>query len=607
MINKIFKSRYKIIALYDSGGMSDVYKGLDIKSGKEVAVKILKPEFSSNREYVIRFQKEARAVASLKHKNIVKLLDSGCVDKIYFIIFEFIDGPNLKQKIKAEVKIDYTEATKMMIDICSAIEYAHLRGVVHRDIKPQNILIQNGEVIKISDFGIAKNIQGTTILNENTEVMGSAHYFSPEQAMGEKVDVRSDIYSLGIVLYEMVTGTLPFDAETSIAVAIKHINEPITEPKDVSDIPKSLNSIILKATRKDRDKRYSNVKQLKEDLMRSLVNPDGNFVKIMKEQSNAVPKRSRLSLVTFLIVSAIVLGTVLIVGSSIFNLKNQNTIIAPSLIGQTETEASDYALRIGLKINKVYESSDTVDRGIVISQNPLPEKPMEKDAMLTIYICDGPVSFETPQLVNQDLESAKVILEERGLVLGDITYEDSEESNGYVIAQQPEAGISVSRGDTVNLTLSLKSSDFAVMPLVKEMKFDDAVYEIANAGFLSVLVYEEESQNEEGKVLDQQPVFEVSQNINTMTKLWIAKFAEKTYSAVISVDCVVEEDDTLVLIVLETKQDGINVNYVLHEDYHKSGELKMPLEITHNNVEEEQNLVVYFNGKETLRRAVELK
>ncbi len=607
MEGKILKGRYQIDSLYDSGGMSNVYRGVDIKTGRQVAVKVLKPEFTGNKEYVLRFSKEARAMAQLKHKNIVRMIDSGSAGDIHFIVFEFISGQTLKQRINLSV-IPPVEATQIMIDICSAIDHAHSKGLVHRDIKPQNVLIQE-ELVKLTDFGIAKNISGSTIVNENTEVMGSAHYFSPEQAMGEKIDTRSDIYSLGIVLYEMVTGQLPFDGETSVAVAIKHINEPLREPKELMpDLPKSLNAIILKATRKDKEKRYSSAKELKDDLQHSLLTPDGNFVKIEKDKPKKQNlKRNIIPIAALFVFLAIVLGTVLIIGSNILSNKKNNTVTVPSLVNQTEKDAMEYAANIGMKINRVYEPSNTVDKGVIMEQSPPAEESMDKDSSVTIVISDGPMSFEMPLLIDEAFENAVKLLDEWDLELGTVTYEVADKPKDYVIAQQPEPGVLVTRGDSINLTVCDKRiTDFATMPYVRGFTVDEAVNAIAQSGFIAALVYEETSAKEPGVVLEQQPVANVSENIRTMTKLWVSTLADKKFSAITTVSYTVEENDSVVLIVLENVQEGITVNYVLHESVNSTGEFKLPLTVF-GTVGGAQDLVVYCNGVEVIRKTVELK
>lgn len=277
--------RYEILGLIGSGGMADVYKARDSKLNRLVAVKVLRQEFRMDKTFVSKFQKEAQAAAGLSHPNIVSVYDVGEDVNANFIVMELVEGITLKDYIKRKKKLSVREATSIAIQVSLGLEAAHKCGLVHRDVKPQNIMISTDGKVKLSDFGIARAASSNTI---SSNVMGSVHYSSPEQVRGGFANAQSDIYSLGITLYEMVTGRVPFDGDTSVSIAIKHLQEEIVPPnKYVPDLPYSLNQIILKCTQKSVDRRYACMADLIMDLKRSLVDPNGNFVELAPLSSHA--------------------------------------------------------------------------------------------------------------------------------------------------------------------------------------------------------------------------------------------------------------------------------------------------------------------------------
>ena len=274
----ILAERYEIISKVGTGGMADVYKARDHKLNRLVAVKVLKPEFRDDKTFIAKFQKEAQAAAGLAHPNIVNVYDVGDDEGVNFIVMELVEGITLKDYIKKKGKLSVKEATSIAIQVSLGLEAAHNRNIVHRDVKPQNIIISTDGKVKLSDFGIARAVTSNTI---TSNVMVSVHYSSPEQVRGGYSDKKSDIYSLGITMYEMVTGRVPFDGDTSVAIAIKHLQEGMVPPSQYTpDLPFSLEQIILKCTQKSVDRRYNNLSEVIEDLKRSLVDPQGDFVRL---------------------------------------------------------------------------------------------------------------------------------------------------------------------------------------------------------------------------------------------------------------------------------------------------------------------------------------
>ncbi|MCD7750882.1 MAG: Stk1 family PASTA domain-containing Ser/Thr kinase [Lachnospiraceae bacterium] len=271
--------RYEILEKIGTGGMSDVYKAMDLKLNRNVAVKVLKQEFSENANFVSKFQVEAQAAAGLMHPNIVNVYDVGEEDDIHYIVMELVEGITLKKYIEKKARLSYKEAVSIAIQVAMGIEAAHNNHIIHRDIKPQNIIISREGKVKVTDFGIAKAATSNTV---TSNVMGSVHYTSPEQARGGYSDEKSDVYSLGITLFEMLTGRVPFDGDTTVAIAIKHIQEPMPSPREyVEEIPVSVEQIVLKCCQKAVDRRYQSMGELIDDLKQALVHPDENFVQMV--------------------------------------------------------------------------------------------------------------------------------------------------------------------------------------------------------------------------------------------------------------------------------------------------------------------------------------
>ena len=274
----VLGKRYEVLSKIGAGGMADVYKGRDQMLNRYVAIKVLKKEFREDEDFVRKFRSEAQAAAGLLHPNVVNVYDVGEDRGLYYMVMELVEGITLKEYIEKKGRLSHKEVISIAIQMCAGIGAAHAAGIIHRDIKPQNIIISKEGKVKVTDFGIAKAVTSNTI---STNAMGSVHYTSPEQARGGFSDQKSDIYSIGITLYEMVTGQVPFDGDSTVSVAIKHLQEEITPPSElVSDIPYSLERIILKCTQKNAERRYPNTDELIQDLKRSLVDPDGDFVVI---------------------------------------------------------------------------------------------------------------------------------------------------------------------------------------------------------------------------------------------------------------------------------------------------------------------------------------
>lgn len=484
MIGKVLGNRYEIIEKIGGGGMALVYKAKCNLLDRFVAIKVLKDEFVDDEEFVMKFRRESQAAASLSHPNIVNIYDVGMeegADKnIHYIVMEYIDGKTLKQIIVENGKISIDESINYTNQIASALNTAHENGIIHRDIKPHNIMITKDNRVKVTDFGIARAATSSTMTTKS-DVLGSVHYFSPEQARGGYTDDKSDIYSLGIVMYEMVTGKLPYQGESPITVALKHVQEDIIPPRDLDpNIPVGFEQIILKAVQKRQADRYKNIKELIEDLKlvkanRKLedIETDNDFdghtriiptIKAEDEEMNIKNTKKKKKnkkggkkeiilgvLLAFLLVTSIYIGY----GRAKDFFSNEE-IVVPNLVGKEEVEAKTEIEDLGLEfkvLNRIKDSE--YEEGQIISQEQAADSKVKKGYPIGVIVSSGKDAVPVPRLANRSFEDAKRMLEEKGLMLGSVDYEDSEDIPvDVVIRQDPGEGSEVAPNARINLILS---------------------------------------------------------------------------------------------------------------------------------------------------------
>jgi serine/threonine-protein kinase len=495
----IISNRYEIIEQIGSGGMAIVYKAKDKKLGRVVTFKVLRSEYVEDEDFVRQFGIEARAAASLSHQNIVSVYDVGHDGLIYYIVMEFIDGITLKEMIKRRAPFSNEETITIAIQLASALSHAHENNVVHRDIKPQNILITNSGRVKITDFGIARASSSKTIsLGNNT--MGSVYYFSPEQAKGGYVTFKSDIYSLGLVIFEMITGKLPFEADTVVAVAIKQINDPLPDIKKINpNVSERLQEIIIHATEKFSSRRYESMKQMENDLRSALLDDESEDIKVRKkinhekdltvkinaddikkikeenqnhiesnlsdsdfdEDENEVEdikinkekKSEKRVVILALITSCIIISLFCFWGYK--NLFNARMIEAPELIGKTQEEAEVIAKNLGVKIKKIGdEYNSAVEKNKISSQNYNPGDDLYKGDVINIKMSLGVAQISMPDVVNKDLSDAYDLMKDYFFDVDEIYEYSSRVPNNVVIKQKPIAGEIVDENSKVILYIS---------------------------------------------------------------------------------------------------------------------------------------------------------
>lgn len=488
MIGKVLGDRYEILEKIGGGGMALVYKAKCRLLNRYVAVKILRPEFTEDEEFVKKFKRESQSAASLSHPNIVGIYDVGMEDGIYYIVMEYIKGQTLKELIKSKGALGVEYATNIALQIASALEHAHTNHIVHRDIKSHNIMVKDDNTVKVTDFGIARAVSSSTITNTGN-IIGSVHYFSPEQARGGYTDEKSDIYSLGVVMYELVTGRLPFEGETPISVALKHIQEEVVSPRTVNNkIPKSLDDIIMKAMEKDISKRYNNVGEIIADLRQSLIMPNGDFVKKKKDvdedtrviepikytdveeqinvekkssdnklnenkkQSKGSKKITIIAILSGLLLALLIFGGYMAI-NSIFNVK---VVTVPYVIGLSEEEAREKLEAEGLIMDVAEErvNNKDVPEGHIVIQDPKPNTSNKVTNPVRVVVSKGAKKVSVPPIEGKNYDEVDIILESVGLEEGEVSQEYSQYPSGVVIKQSVPAGISVDEGTKIDYVIS---------------------------------------------------------------------------------------------------------------------------------------------------------
>ncbi len=452
MVNKLISGRYSIISTIGTGGMSVVYKAKDEKTGRIVALKILKDEYRKDADFIKRFRHEATAAQSLSHPNIVKLYTVGSDQDTQYITMEYVNGRTLSDIIHTEGPLSETRCVRYAVKILDALSHAHKKGIIHRDIKPDNILIDEDDNVKVADFGIARmagNKEGSVTTNSNI-VVGSVHYVSPEQAQYNEADARSDIYSMGIVLYEMLTGTVPFDGDTPVAIALQHIKTLPSSMRLINkNISKGLDEVVLKALQKKPEMRYQTAANLSKDLKRSLRYPKGGFVN--RSAIGAFLFRNGLNSLL------IALSVITIVSLIVYGFVNVSDILygvdVPEVIGLTEENALEQIKSAQLHANTEYKYSYTADEGIVMSQSPQTGR-TRQNRSVSITVSLGAEPVELPDTVGMNSSDALKLLSEHGFptVLAQYTY-DAEQKNDIVLDQSPNESMA-KPGETITLTIN---------------------------------------------------------------------------------------------------------------------------------------------------------
>ena len=503
----LLDNRYRILSKIGVGGMADVYKGEDTLLGRPVAIKILHANFASDDEFVSRFKREAQAAGKLNHPNIVNMYDVGYDQDMHYIIMEYVDGETLKEYITRHHRLSIDEAVKITISIGEGLEHAHAMGIVHCDIKPHNVIITNTGRVKVTDFGIARAMNSTNTVMYTNSIMGSAHYLSPEQASGKSVDGNTDIYSLGVVLYEMLTGKVPFEGDTPIAVALKHVREKVIPPTRYNpSIPPLLESVVLKALAKNPADRFESISEMMGDLRLSqgftmgktqrhepydfatqmipAVDPDtlDDFSDIDDTTPKEVQKKFMLSKIAsipqkYIVLSAAVIFLIAFLGAflSYGNFWSNTTVDVPNVVGKQVSVAKNILEDKHLRVSTSEVTNTDVPAGQVISQSPGAGEKVKEQRTIHLVVSKGVGDITVPDLSGMTVEQARQRLKDLGLVVGKITQGSVEgKPDNTIVAQSPSGDSKVSKGTTVDLVVNKPQTKKVKMPDVVGMTLKDA-------------------------------------------------------------------------------------------------------------------------------------
>ncbi|MGN1396958.1 MAG: Stk1 family PASTA domain-containing Ser/Thr kinase, partial [Streptococcus gallolyticus] len=549
-IGKLFAGRYRILKSIGRGGMADVYLAKDlILDNEEVAIKVLRTNYQTDQIAVARFQREARAMAELNHPNIVSIRDIGEEDGQQFLVMEYVDGSDLKKYIQDHAPLSNNEVVRIMEEVLSAMTLAHQQGIVHRDLKPQNILLTKDGTVKVTDFGIAVAFAETSLTQTNS-MLGSVHYLSPEQARGSKATVQSDIYAMGIMLFEMLTGHIPYDGDSAVTIALQHFQKPLPSIIDENkNVPQALENVVIKATAKRLSDRYASTFEMSRDLMTALSYNRSREPKLVFEDtentktlpkvttSTSVPstteqllkkqkaakedkaatenkatkaktkkKKSRRMFGTLMKI----FFAVVIVAIAIFTyltLTSPSTVSVPDVAGSSLSEAKTTIKSSGLKVGTVHKvSSDTVESGYVIKTSPTAGSSKKEGSSIDIYVSKGSSGFKIKDYTGQDYQTAvKDLVNNYGVSESQIEIEEvstSDYDEGVIISQTPSEGETFKVSGDDKITFKVAAESTVTMPNLTGYTYSEAIAALTALGVSSshITVYQADPNSSTGYV-----------------------------------------------------------------------------------------------------------
>ena len=506
LVGLVFDHRYEVRQKIGVGGMADVYQGKDTLLGRPVAIKILHQNFGSDQDFVARFKREAQAAGKLNHPNVVSMYDVGYDQGYHYIIMEYVAGCTLKEYIQHHARVSVQEAVKITIAIAEGLEHAHAMGIVHCDVKPHNILITDTGRIKVTDFGIARAINSAATMMYTNSVMGSAHYISPEQASGKSINVSTDIYSLGVVLYELLTGEVPFRGETPVSVALQHVKDRVIAPRIKNNlIPPQLEQVVLVALEKEPGKRFGSISEMIQALRMSLGYRGGTSARPMQhdfatqvlppmdtevleeeEESQdgiftklgSLPRKYIFGGALFAFILAFLWAFL-----SFGNFWSNSTVDVPNVVGKQLSVATRLLEERHLRVSSSEVTNSDVPAGQVISQSPEPGESVKEQRLVHLVVSKGAGDITIPDLQGMSFDQAREKLKSLGLSIGKVTYvSDTSKDDGVVISQGLQAGGKASKGATVDITVNQTKSSTIEIPNVVGMTIKEAKEALGNLG-----------------------------------------------------------------------------------------------------------------------------
>lgn len=616
MTGRILSGKYRVEGLIGTGGMAHVYKATQIYGPRRtVALKILKEEYQTDKEFIRRFEQEAAAVLNLSHDNIVRSFDVGQDGDCHYIVLEYVEGKTLKELIKERAPMSMKNAVHIAVQVLEALSRAHECGIIHRDVKPQNVLLNAKNRAKLADFGIARNADASTMTFAGSNVMGSVHYLSPEQAKGRPVTVESDIYSMGITLFEMVTGAVPFSGDNSVSVALKHLQEDMPEPASINPkVTPAMNDIIMRATNKNPQDRYHSARAMRRDLLRALKEPNGTFARMLATPEPEKKGRVHKGVVRIGVICLLVIGiltAVFLMGSALLRRETISTTDkVPTLIGKTLEEAKNTAKLRTYNI----EVTDTIESaihapGVVISQVPDAGASLKAGGTISITMSAGVLMPVVPELTGMTLAQAEETLLESGLQLGTVEYRVTEHPLGVVYQQEPAAGETVFERDYIDVFVSGEASANMEMPSVLQQSLPDALSVLQEWGFTKFLVRRQTPEESMGKLKDgvvyvQSPAAGESVTHATPVTLTVSRALPGSYGANILLQLTPEQPDTVLTVTMPCVEAEVAYEELLYEAVLPEGaEQQISFSAT-ADVGDNQELIVYLNGVELRRTNV---
>ncbi|ALE75487.1 MULTISPECIES: Stk1 family PASTA domain-containing Ser/Thr kinase [unclassified Pseudonocardia] len=549
---RLLSERYELGDPLGYGGMSEVHRGLDTRLGRDVAVKVLRADLARDPQFQLRFRREAQNSASLNHPAIVAVYDTGEIESEFgplpYIVMEFVDGQTLREIVKTTGPLSQQRVVEVMADVCAALDFSHRHGIIHRDVKPANVMINGVGAVKVMDFGIARALGEGQNVTQTAAVIGTAQYLSPEQARGESVDARSDVYAAGCVLFELLTGEPPFTGDTPVAVAYQHVREDPRAPSELNpSVPPALDAVVLKALSKNPANRYQSAAEMRADLVRvrngepvhaPLVMSEYERTQMMAhdDATTAMPTRrmagngaggpptgrhvmppdhdgydddsgrGRGKKIALWLVGLIVLGLLGFVGFQMFSNSSPDQVSVPDVLGQTPEQARSTISAVGLLPDQQNQPSDVAQIGKVVRTDPGGGNQVAENSRVTVFVGTGPAEVTVPSLVGSSPSDAEVQLREAGLQVGGTTEQETSDSSqiGKIIRTDPGPGQRVPGNTSVALVVGKEQTTVSV-PDVTGQSAEQAANTLRGAGFTSVSTTEVDGGGSAGSVVGTDP------------------------------------------------------------------------------------------------------